>query len=123
METCLSWFTYIIQNQKGSLYTGITNDPLKRLKDHNTSNRGAKATRIGRPWCFVFIELQMTKSSALKREYAIKKLSRAQKLLLIEAHNFVEQAALCRNDRELRYLIHDVSKPHQVSYYSLAYET
>lgn len=79
------WFVYVLYSVRtGHLYTGITTDPERRLKEHNTSNRrGAKATRAGRPWRLVKVERMRNKSMALKREAAIKKMQRQDKLLLV----------------------------------------
>jgi putative endonuclease len=79
------WIVYIIESQiSGKLYTGITNDVNKRLTAHNNGT-GAKYTRAGRPWKLVYQEPTDGKSSALKRELAIKKLSRSDKITLIQA--------------------------------------
>jgi len=68
-----------------TLYTGITKDIAKRLKEHNESDKGAKYTKIRRPVELVYQEEAADRSSASKREHLIKKLSRAQKLELIES--------------------------------------
>ena len=66
----------------GTLYTGITTDLERRLREHN-SGKGAKYTRAhGRAVC-VYCERKRGQSSALRREASIKKLSRAEKLRLI----------------------------------------
>ena len=81
------WIVYIIESLvSGKLYTGITNDVNRRLAAHNNGT-GAKYTRAGRPWKLVYQEPMDGKSSALKREIAIKKLSRSDKITLIQAHN------------------------------------
>lgn len=67
-----------------TLYTGYTNDLEKRILSHNTSKTGAKYTRSRRPVKLVYSENFRTLSKALKREIAIKKLSRIEKLLLIK---------------------------------------
>jgi putative endonuclease len=78
------WHVYIIQSEiSGKLYTGITNNPQKRLHAHNKGN-GAKATRAGRPWNFVYLEDVPNKGVALRRELVIKKLTRMKKLTLIQ---------------------------------------
>ena len=76
------YWVYILRCSDGTLYTGITDDVERRLKAHN-SGKGAKYTRGRGPVELVYREEQPDKSAALKREAAIKKLSRAQKLLLI----------------------------------------
>lgn len=75
---------YILRCSDGTLYTGWTNDMTKRLKSHN-SGQGAKYTRSRLPAVPVYIEYQSSRSQALKREAAIKKLTRAGKLKLIES--------------------------------------
>ena len=79
------WYIYVLYSVKtGRLYTGITTDPERRLREHNTDNkRGAKATRAGRPWQMVKVERAGTKSMALKREAALKKLRRPEKLTYV----------------------------------------
>ncbi len=79
------WFVYVLYSPStGKLYTGITTDPERRLLQHNLDNkRGAKATRAGRPWTIVRVENAGSKSYALKREAAIKKMQKADKLLLV----------------------------------------
>ncbi len=79
----MSYFVYILQCSDGSLYTGIAKDVLKRLDEHNTSDRGAKYTKARRPVKLVYQEASLDRSSASKREYEIKKLRRIQKLQLI----------------------------------------
>lgn len=81
----MKWYVYVLYSvTTGRLYTGIAKSPSRRLKDHNTSNKkGAKATRYGRPWKIVRVEEFDTKGLALKREYAIKQMKRAAKLVLV----------------------------------------
>lgn len=74
-------YTYILKCSDGSLYTGWTNDIKKRLKAHN-EGRGAKYTRGRTPAELVYLEEFDTKEAAMKREAAIKKMSRAEKLKL-----------------------------------------
>ena len=76
------WFVYILECRDKSFYTGITNNIEKRLLTHNTG-KGAKYTKARRPVTLKYYELLNSKSSALKREIAIKKLSRNQKIKLI----------------------------------------
>ena len=76
-------FIYIVQCSDGTLYTGWTNDLDKRMKAHN-EGRGAKYTRARRPVELVYSEIFETKEEALRREYAIKRMTRAQKIKLIE---------------------------------------
>lgn len=75
-------YTYIIECSDGKLYTGWTNCIERRLSEHN-SGTGARFTRGRRPVKLRYLEIFKTKSDAMKREAAIKKLSRAQKIQLI----------------------------------------
>ena len=77
------YFVYLLRCYDGSLYCGWTNDLEKRLVARN-SGRGTKYTRARRPVELVYSEKLPDKSSALKREYEIKRLSLAKKLQLIE---------------------------------------
>ena len=76
-------YVYILKCRDGTLYTGWTTDLDKRLKTHNSGN-GAKYTRARLPVTLVYSEEYEEKTDALKREAAIKKLTRSQKLKLIE---------------------------------------
>ncbi len=73
---------YILECGDGSLYTGITNDLPKRLRAHE-EGKGAKYTRSHLPVKLVYTEECPDKGSALRRELAIKALSREEKLDLI----------------------------------------
>ena len=77
-------YTYMVQCADGSLYTGWTNCLSKRMKAHNESKSGAKYTRTKRPVNLVYYEGYETKKEAMGREYAIKQLTRKEKLQLIE---------------------------------------
>ena len=78
----MSWLVYIVLCKDDTLYTGITNDIENRLKKHNNGT-GAKYTRGRGPVKLVYSSEMDDKSSALKEEYRIKKLSRAAKYLLV----------------------------------------
>ncbi len=77
-----NWVVYIIRCTDDTLYTGITNDLDKRLQAHD-GGTGAKYTKSRGPVELVYFELAANRSASLKREHAIKKLSRAEKLDLI----------------------------------------
>lgn len=79
------WYVYILRCADDTLYTGITNHLRHRLRMHNAGT-GAKYTRSRSPVELVYAEAAENHSLALKREYAIKQLSRQQKLQLIAAH-------------------------------------
>ena len=76
------WYLYILRCKDGTLYTGITTDVEKRLEAHRTG-RGAKYTRGRAPLTLRYREAAPDKSSALKREFAIKRLRRPEKAALI----------------------------------------
>jgi len=75
-------YTYIIECSDGKLYTGWTNCIERRLSEHN-SGRGARFTRGRSPVKLRYLEISKTKSDAMKREAAIKKLTHVQKMQLI----------------------------------------
>ena len=77
----MSWYIYILRCGDDTLYTGITDDVEKRFAAH-CAGKGAKYTRGRGPLTLVHTEEVEDKSAALKREHAIKKLSRAEKLKL-----------------------------------------
>lgn len=72
------WLVYILRCRDGSLYTGITNDLAKRLKTH-AAGKASRYTRSRLPVSLAYTEPKRSKSAALKREAAIKKLRRAEK--------------------------------------------
>jgi putative endonuclease len=77
------WLVYILECGDGTLYTGITDDLPHRLEMHR-AGKGAKYTRGRTPLNLVYQENADSYSEALKREYRIKQLPRAEKLKLIE---------------------------------------
>lgn len=78
------YFVYILQCNDGTLYTGITSDLERRVKEHNSSNLGAKYTKIRRPVKLVYSKEYTNRSEAQIEEARIKKLTRSEKLDLIE---------------------------------------
>ena len=78
------WFVYILRCADGSLYTGITNDLERRLEQHNEGT-ASRYTRSRLPVELVYQEQPTTKSKALKRELAIKAMSRKAKESLIQS--------------------------------------
>lgn len=71
-------YAYLVRCSDGSLYAGWTNDIEKRLKSHNAGT-GAKYTRARLPVTLAYLETFDTKSEAMKREAALKKLTHRQK--------------------------------------------
>jgi putative endonuclease len=80
----MKWTVYILRCADGTLYTGITTNPTKRIRQHNGEiTGGAKYTRSRRPCRMVYQELAENRSLASKREYEIKRMTRKEKLKLI----------------------------------------
>lgn len=75
-------YTYLLECADRTLYCGWTNDLIKRVKAHN-EGKGAKYTKPRRPVTLVYFEEFDTKEEAMRREAAIKRLSRVQKKALI----------------------------------------
>jgi putative endonuclease len=78
----IQWWVYVLQCRDGTLYTGITTDPARRLAQHN-AGAASKYTRARRPVEMAYRELSSSHGAALRREFAIKKLSHAAKEALI----------------------------------------
>ena len=78
------WFVYILRCADGSLYTGITNDLERRGEQHNAGT-ASRYTRSRLPVALEYQEEQPNQSMALKRELAIKALSRKAKEALIQS--------------------------------------
>jgi len=71
-------YCYIVECADGTYYTGWAVDPEKRVDVHN-KGRGAKYTKTRRPVKLMYVEEQPDRSTALKRERAIKKMTREKK--------------------------------------------
>lgn len=80
------WYVYMLRCADDSLYTGVAADVEKRFAAHK-SGCGAKYTRSHPPVAIVYREMCADKGAALRREAAIKKLPRAEKLKLAEGTN------------------------------------
>ena len=78
----MSHFCYIVECADGTYYTGWAIDPERRVAIHN-KGRGAKYTKMRLPVQLVYVEEQPDLSTALKREIAIKTMTRARKRKLI----------------------------------------
>ena len=81
----MDWWVYILECRDGTLYTGCTDDIPRRLAAHN-AGRGAKYTRGRTPLMLRYREGQPDRSAALRREAAIKRLTRTEKQALIEGY-------------------------------------
>ena len=89
--------TYILKCNDNSLYTGWTNDITHRLKMHN-EGKGAKYTRGRGPVELVYLEEFETKQEGMSREAKIKRLTRKEKLLLIETYQQEQKLNLKHQD-------------------------
>ena len=78
------WFVYIVEAENGHFYTGITTDLARRLTEHQTKQGGARFFHTSAAKQIVYQEPHPDRSSASKREAAIKKMSRKAKITLIE---------------------------------------
>ena len=76
-------YTYIVRCKDDTLYCGWTNDLKMRLASHN-AGKGAKYTRSRYPVTLVYFEILETKEDAMRREFAIKRLTRQEKLTMID---------------------------------------
>ena len=81
----MHWTIYIVRCSDDTLYTGIALDAVKRVAEHNAGKLSASYTRSRRPVVLVYQETAETRPEALKREYAIKQLTRQEKETLIAA--------------------------------------
>ncbi len=80
------WSVYIVRCADGTYYTGIAKDLDKRIDVHN-AGKGAKYTQRRLPVALVYSEAADNRSTASKREYQIKQLSRAEKIKMIRENN------------------------------------
>ncbi len=78
----MSWCVYMLRCRDNTLYTGSTNDLTRRLAAHN-AGRGAKYTRSRLPVTLAYTEPCADRPAALRREYALKQLTKAEKEALI----------------------------------------
>ena len=78
------WWVYIVRCRDGSLYTGVTTDVTRRVRQHQ-AGRGGAYTASHRPVRLAYTEAMRHRSSALRREAVLKRFTRARKLALIAA--------------------------------------
>ena len=79
----MPWKIYIIRCKDSKLYTGITNDIERRIKQHNSGN-GCRFTKYRYPVELLYTERAVSRAEALKREARIKQYTRQEKLKLIK---------------------------------------
>jgi putative endonuclease len=87
----VKYYVYILECSDRTLYIGTTNNLEKRLVAHNASKYGAHYTKIRRPVVLVYSENCKTRSNALKRERALKKLTRKEKLTVIDTRRGLKE--------------------------------
>ena len=96
----MAWYVYMLRCGDGSLYTGCTDNVSRRLAAHQ-SGKGAKYTRSRLPVSLVYQEEVPDKPAALRREAAIKRLTRPQKLKLIEGKDGCKMREMRRKERQI----------------------
>ena len=84
----VQWYVYILRCSDNSLYTGITTDLERRIKEHNNSNKlGAKYTRVRRPVSLVYSETSLNRKTASQKEYKLKRLNKSEKEKLVYSYS------------------------------------
>ena len=96
----MAWYVYILRCGDDSLYTGCTDNVPRRLAAHQ-SGKGAKYTRSRLPVSLIYQEEVPDKPAALRREAAIKRLTRSQKLKLIEGKDGYKMREMRRKERQI----------------------
>ncbi len=79
-----AWFVYLVCCRDNTLYCGIAKNLKKRLAEHNSPDKGAKYTRGRQPVQLVYAEEVSSRAHATQREGQIKRLTRTEKMLLIQ---------------------------------------
>ncbi len=101
---------YVVECRDQSWYCGISTNPERRLKEHNEGSKGAKYTRSRRPTTLMFIQECKSKSDALKKEAAFKKLTRNKKLEYM--CNVIEEEMLAQIAKVEKMENHDCAIQH-----------
>lgn len=86
MQSNPAWYLYVVECSDSTLYTGVTTDVERRVREHNTTSRGAKYTKFRRPVKLLWFKMYSNRSNAQSAEYAFKKLPRQQKVKLIRRY-------------------------------------
>jgi putative endonuclease len=92
LRRAVTWHVYMVRCADASLYTGCTNDLVKRVAAHN-AGKGARYTRSRRPVKVVWSVRVKDRSAALSREAKLKQLSRAEKLALVRQRRALTRTA------------------------------
>ena len=82
-----TWWVYLLRCKDNSLYAGVTTDIDRRTGEHNNSKLGAKYTRARRPVSLAYLEQADDKSTACKREYQIRQLTKLKKEQLVSHYS------------------------------------
>ena len=82
-----TWWVYLLRCNDNSLYAGVTTDIHRRIGEHNNSKLGAKYTRARRPVILAYLEKACDKSTACKREYQIRHLTKPKKERLADGYS------------------------------------
>ncbi len=90
-----TWTIYFLRCNDNSLYTGITTDIKRRIHQHNNTKLGAKYTRARRPVVLVYSETAVDKSTASKREYQLRTLTKKQKEKIVSAYSLAHELEVC----------------------------
>ena len=115
------YFVYILKCFDGSLYTGITTDLERRIKEHNSSNNlGAKYTRSKRPVILVYFKSFANRSLALKQEFKIKSLSRIEKMKIINSEMSVKRRNKNNFKENLYRIVKKIPKGSVMTYKQVA---
>ena len=88
MTTQKKWMMYVVECSDGTLYTGITTNIKRRILEHNFGMKGAKYTRSRRPVGLKFSMECEDHSEAARKESRFKKLSKAEKIRIINAQGW-----------------------------------
>ncbi len=92
----MTYFVYLLETERGTIYTGITTDVERRYLEHlnGVNKKGAKYTNANKPVKILYKKEYETKSEAMKEEYRIKHLRREKKLELIANSNAIKSASI-----------------------------
>ena len=106
-----TYYAYMLRCADDTIYSGYSTDPIARLKSHNLG-RGAKYTRARLPVALAYVEAFDTKSEAMKREAALKKLTRSEKqdLILGFAGPCAEKITLRLETKEDRQIVEELTR-------------
>jgi putative endonuclease len=100
MTSANHWLVYMIRTSDAQVYTGITTDMARRWREHLSGKAGARYFRGRKPVQLCYLETDHDRSSASRREYAIKSLSAGGKKELIAAQSVRTNAAIALHQLE-----------------------